>query len=169
MSQPKSTSGKPVVNTLIELARCSKLQQIILAGSSAPEHMLELHRHGYIRVATTAKSGLPRGQYDVALVDGHLLSLKALETTLDWVVHFLAPKGVLAICIQFNRTGGRKLGTILEKLGFRVEVGTRCENAFAILARRLDAVQHATVQHALDKAHHASARTPRVATVGLRA
>jgi hypothetical protein len=142
MNQLKSTSGEPVIDTLVELARCSKLQQIILAGSGAPEHMLELHRHGYIRVATTAKSGLPRGQYDVALVDGHLLSLKALETTLDWLVHFLAPRGALAIYIQFNRTGGRKLGTILKKLGFRVEVGTRCEDALAVSARRLDANQH---------------------------
>jgi hypothetical protein len=81
MMNPKSTSG--VIDTLIELARCSKLQQILLAGPKASEHMLELHRLGYSRVATTATSGLPRGQYDVAVLDGQLCSISALETTLD--------------------------------------------------------------------------------------
>jgi hypothetical protein len=164
MNQLKSTSSDLVIDTLIELARCSKQQQIILAGSSTHEHILKLYRHGYSRVATTATSGLPRGQYDVALVDGHPLSTKALGTTLDWLVHFLTPKGVLAIWAECKRTDARKLGAILEEQGFRVEVGTRCENAFAILARRLDAVQHA-----IGKPHHASARTPRLATMGLRA
>jgi hypothetical protein len=164
MNQLKPTSGKLVIDTLIELARCSKQRQILLAGSSAPKHMLELHRHGYSRVATTATSGLPRGQYNVALVDGHLLSTKALGTTLDWLVHFLAPNGVVAIWAQCKHTDARKLAAILEELGFRVEVGTRCENAFAVLARRLDAIQHV-----IGKPHHASARTPRLATVGLGA
>ena len=53
--------------------------------------MFELHRRGYIRVATTANCGLPAGQYDVALVDWRQRSIKALETTLDWLVDFLSP------------------------------------------------------------------------------
>jgi hypothetical protein len=165
MNLLKSTSGELIIDTLIEVARCSKQQQIILAGSKAPEHMVELHRRGYGRVATTATSGLPRGQYDTALVDGHLLSIKALESTLDWLVYFLAPKGVLAICVQCKGMEARKLGTILEKLGFRVEVGTRCEDALAISARRLEPKQRGIGR----KHEHASTRTPRFPTVGLRA
>ena len=101
--------------------------------------MFELHRRGYNRVATTATCGLPRGQYDVAFVEWQLQSIKALETTLDWLVHFLAPTSVLAIWIDTSESADRrKLGSILERLGFRVEAGTRCERGFAIAARRLD-------------------------------
>ena len=135
MMNPKSTSG--VIDTLIELAACSKLQQILLAGPKASEHMLELHRRGYRRVATTATSGLPRGQYDVAVLDGQLCSVKALETTLDWAVDFLASTGVLVTSVQGKPGTARRLRTILEKLGFRVEVGTLCEDGLAISARRL--------------------------------
>ena len=35
------------------------------------------------------------GQYDVALVDWRQHSIRVLETTLDWLVHFLTPSGVL--------------------------------------------------------------------------
>jgi hypothetical protein len=67
-------------------------------------------------------------------------SIKALETTLQWLVHFLAPASGLIVWTDetMNR---RALGSILERLGFRVEVGTRCEHGLAIAARRLDANQ----------------------------
>jgi hypothetical protein len=106
--------------------------------------MFELHRRGYNRVSTTATCGLPRGQYDVALVEWQLHSIKALETTLDWLVHFLAQSSVLVIWIDASEsTNQRKLRSILEKLGFRFEAGTRCEGGLAIAARRLDANQQA--------------------------
>jgi hypothetical protein len=57
-----------IVGPLIELARCSKFHRIIVAGSKGPELMSELYLRGYVRVATTATCGSPRGQYDVALV-----------------------------------------------------------------------------------------------------
>ena len=53
--------------------------------------MFELYRRGYGRLATTTTCGLPRGQYDVALVDWPRCSARALKTTLEWPVHFLAP------------------------------------------------------------------------------
>ena len=144
MSEPKpGVSGEPIIETMIELARCSKLHRIIVAGSNGPRHMFELHRRGYIRVATTATCGLPCGQYDVAFIDWQLQSIKALETTLDWLVHFLAPASVLVVWIDVrDRTVHRKLASILERLGFRIEVGTRCEQSLAISARRRDANQH---------------------------
>jgi hypothetical protein len=130
--------------TIVELARCSKLDRIILAGSRAPERMFELHRHGYLRVATTSACGLPRGQYDVALVEWQLPSIKALATTLDWLVHFMAPDGVLVIALNTRECPDRgRLRPLLRKLGFRVQAGTRCENGIAISARRADVVQEA--------------------------
>jgi hypothetical protein len=145
MNEPNPTaSGERIIETMIELARCSKLHRIVVAGSKSPHQMFQLHRRGYNRVATTASCGLPRGQYDVAFVDWHLHSIKALETTLDWLVHFLAPTSVLVIWIDSREcTGHRKLGSILERQGFRVEAGTRCEQGFAVSARRLDTNQQA--------------------------
>ena len=143
MNHPKLTaSGERILGTMIELAQCSKLHRIIVAGSTSPHFMFDLNRHGYNRVATTATCGLPRGQYDVAFVTWRLNSIKALETTLEWLVHLLAPTSVLVIWIDSSeRTDRRKLGSILEKLGFRVEAGTCCVDGFAISARRLDAKQ----------------------------
>jgi hypothetical protein len=133
-----------ITESLVELARCSKLHRIIVAGSNGPELMFALHRRGYIRVATTAACGLPQGQYDVALVDWQGRSIKALETTLDWLVHFLASSAVLVIWIeQPEHAANRKLESMLERLGFRVEVGTRREHGLAISARRRDAGQMA--------------------------
>lgn len=141
MRKSKQTmSGDNVVTTMIKLARCTKLDRIILSGSEVPERMFELRRHGYSRVATTATCGLPRGQYDVALVDWKMHSIRALDTTLNWLVHFLAPAGVLVIWIEAEeRSGERKLRSILRRLGFRVESGTRCEDGVAISALRLEA------------------------------
>ena len=106
--------------------------------------MFELHRKGFNRVATTTDCGLPRGQYDVALVEWRLPSIKALETTLDWLVHFLAPSAVAVIRVG-SREGGasRKLASMLERLGFRVEAGTRCEHGLVVSARRRDAAPKA--------------------------
>jgi hypothetical protein len=137
-------SAKFNVDMMTQLARCSKLDRIILAGSCAPQRMFELHRRGFVRVATTACCGLPRGQYDVALVEWHLPSIKALRATLDWLVHFLGPAGVLVIAFDRSECPDRaKLRPILARLGFRVEAGSRCEHGIAISARRLDVIQQA--------------------------
>jgi hypothetical protein len=129
MNQPRPTaSGERIIETMIELARCSKFHRIIVAGPKSPHLKFELHRRGYNRVATTATCGLPRGQFDVALVDWQLQSLRALETTLDWLVHFLNRSAVLVIRIDSQDcAGNRPLASMLEGLGFRIEVGTRCE------------------------------------------
>jgi hypothetical protein len=136
-------AGERLIESLVELARCSRLHRIIVAGANAPQHMFDLHSRGYNRVATTTTCGLPRGQYHVALVDWQH-SIKALETTLDWLVHFLAPSAVLVIRIESNdRAGNRKLVAALERLGFQIEAGTRCQQGTAVSARRRDAAQMA--------------------------
>jgi hypothetical protein len=137
---PRESSVEP----LLELARCSRLHRFILAGPSSTELMVGLHSRGFTRVATTATCGLPQGQYDVGLVDWRAHSTKSLETTLYWLVHFLAPSAVLVILIDVpERTAGQKLGSMLQRLGFLVEVGTRCAHGSAIAARRRDPAQSA--------------------------
>jgi hypothetical protein len=137
-------SRERITESLVELARCSKLHRIIVAGSNGAELMCGLHRRGYVRVATTATCGLPHGQYDVALVDWQGRSIKALQTTLDWLVHFLGSSAVMVIWIDpQERAANRKLAAMLEELGFRIEIGTRCEHGLAVSARRRDAAQMA--------------------------
>lgn len=133
-----------ITESLVELARCSKQHRFIVAGSNSPELMLALHRRGYVRVATTTTCGLPHGQYDVALVDWQGRSIKSLETTLDWLVHYLGSPAVMVIWVDVQeRAASRKLTAMLDRVGFRVEVGTRCDDGLAVSARRRDAVQMA--------------------------
>jgi hypothetical protein len=118
------------------------IEPMIVAGSKGRELMFELHRRGYTRVATTATCGLPSGQCSVALIDWQLEAIAALERTLGWLVLFLAPTAVLVIWVDSSeRSGNRKLGSMLERLGFTIEAGTRCEQGLAVLARRRDIVR----------------------------
>jgi hypothetical protein len=131
-----------IIESMVELARCSNRHRMIVAGSKSPQLMFELHRRGYIRVATTATCGLPHGQYDAALVDWEEQSLKSLETTLDWLVHFLGSSAALVIRIDSHeRAVNRRLQSMLERLGFRIEVGSRSKDGLVISARRRDAAE----------------------------
>jgi hypothetical protein len=132
-------AGERIIEPMLTLARCSKLQRIVVAGSKSAELMFELHRRGYVRVATTANCGLPAGQYDVALVDWRLRSVKALDTTLDWLVDFLSPTGVLVVWVDpQERAGNRKLRSALQRHGLIVEAGTIREHGSALSAQRCD-------------------------------
>jgi hypothetical protein len=132
-------SSERMIEPMLALARCSKHHRIIVAGSQRSELMFELHRRGYGRLATTTTCGLPDGQYDVALVDWRQHSINALETTLDWLVHFLTPSGVLVAWLDpQERAGNRKLRAILEEHGFVVEAGTVRDHGSAVAARRCD-------------------------------
>ncbi|HEY7662606.1 MAG TPA: hypothetical protein VH934_05740 [Xanthobacteraceae bacterium] len=138
MLQSRPTpAGERIIEPMIALARCSKLQRIIVAGSHSGELMFALHRRGYIRVATTSNCGLPSGQYDLALVDWRERSIRALESTLDWLVEFLPPTGLLVVWVDpQERAGNRKLRSALERHGFRIEAGTIHEHGSAVCAQR---------------------------------
>ena len=140
MNQSRLTSAaERTIEPMLALAHCSKLQPIIVAGAKSAELLFELHRRGYVRLATTANCGLPAGQYDVALVDWRLRSINALETTLDWLVDFLTPTGVLVVWVDpQERTGNRKLRSALQRHGLIVEAGTIRDHGSAISARRCD-------------------------------
>jgi hypothetical protein len=130
-------AGERIIEPMIDLARCSKLKRIIVAGSKSAALMFELHRRGYVRVATTANCGLPAGQYDVALVDWRERSIKALDTTLDWLVDFLSPLGVLVVWVDPQEPAdNQKLRSMLEKHGLVVEAGTVREHGSAVSAQR---------------------------------
>src|SRR5262245_65846933 len=87
-------AGERIVEPMLALARCSKLQRIIVAGSKSAELMFELHRRGHTRVATTSTCGLPAGQYDAALVDWRQGSIKARATTPESLTDVRTPTSV---------------------------------------------------------------------------
>jgi hypothetical protein len=134
-----NSSGARIMDAMIELAGAAKSHRMIVAGSGSSEVLLGLHRRGYSRVATTKTCRSPCGQYDVALIMWREHSIRALATTLDWLVHFLSPAGAPVIWVgPHERMPSQALRLALEKLGFRIQVGTRCENGVAISARRLE-------------------------------
>ena len=134
-----AVAGDRIIEPMLDLARCSNLNRIIVAGAKSAALMFELHRRGYVRVATTANCGLPTGQYDVALVDWRERSIKALDTTLDWLLDFLSPAGGLIVWIDPQEpANNRKLRAMLEKHGLIIEAGTVREHGSAVLAQRSD-------------------------------
>ena len=138
MLQSRLTPTRRIIEPMIELACCSKLDRIIVAGANSAALMFELHRHGYVRVATTTNCGLPAGQYDVALVDWRGRSIKALDTTLDWLVDFLSPAGEVVWTDPQEPAGNRKLRSLLEKHRLVVEAGTVRDHGCAVSAQRSD-------------------------------
>ena len=141
MTQPgPNPSDARIVETMIKLARAVRSRRVIVAGRNSAAIFFDLYRRGYSHVATTATCGVPSGQYDVAFVTWSEHSVRALETTLDWLVHFLCPAGILTVWIDAHEPMlNRKLRLTLDRLGFRIEAGTSCENGVAIAARRIEA------------------------------
>lgn len=132
-----AAAGERIVEPIIALAHCSKLARIIVTGVNSAGAVIDLHRLGYARAATTLNCGLPAGQYDVVLLDGRQRSIKAIETTLDWVADFLSLTGVLIVWLDpLQPATGRPLRTVLESHGFRIEAGTVHERGSAVAARR---------------------------------
>jgi hypothetical protein len=73
----------------------------------------------------------------VALVDWRERSIKALDTTLDWLVDFLSPGGMLVVWIDPQEpAGNRKLRSLLEKHGLVIEASTVREYGSAVSAQR---------------------------------
>jgi hypothetical protein len=133
-----TAAGERIVEPIIALAHCSKLARIIVTGANSAEAVIDLHRLGYARATTTSNCGLPAGQYDVVLLDGRQRSIKAVETTLDWVANFLSITGVLIVWLDPQHpAAGRPLRSVLESHGFRIEVGVQ-ERGSAVAARRCD-------------------------------
>src|SRR5262249_57011165 len=60
-------------------------------------------------------------------------AIKALDTTLDWLLDFLSPAGELVIWVDPQEpAANRKLRAMLEKHGLIVEAGTMREHGSAV-------------------------------------
>jgi hypothetical protein len=132
--------GDRIIEPMIALACCSKQHRIVVAGSKGVELMLELHRRGYARAASTANCGRAAGQYDVVLVDWRRRTSKTLETALDWLVELLSPAGMLVVWVDPQKPAAtQNLRLSLERRGFAIEAGTVHECGCAVSARRRQA------------------------------
>ena len=126
-----------IIEPMIALARCSKQNRIVVAGSRGIELMFELQRLGYAHAAATANCGHPAGQYGVALVDWRRRTFKSLEIALDWLVDFLSPSAVLVVWVDPQKaTANDALRLSLERRGFVIEGGTVHDCGCAVSARR---------------------------------
>jgi hypothetical protein len=132
-------SDERIVDAMVQLARATKTQRIIIAGTNDDKIFLELHRRGYARIMAAKASRAPCGQHDAAFVASDREPIEELEAILDRLVLFLSATGVLVVWVgPHERMPDRKLRIALNKLGFRIEAGTVCENGVAVAARRLE-------------------------------
>jgi hypothetical protein len=127
-----------MLDAMISLARLAKTRRVIVSGSDAFGLYIGLLDRGFLRAATTAISRAPCGQHDAALIAGRY-STDGLEGLLKRVVPFLTARATIAIWIDSGAvSGSNKLQAALERLGFRIEAGTACENGFIVSAQRRD-------------------------------
>jgi len=72
----------------------------------------------------------------VALVAGEH-TIQALEAVLLRIVPFLNSQAMIAVWIDsVGPQRGKRIQLLLERLGFRIECGTKCESGFVLAARR---------------------------------
>jgi hypothetical protein len=137
MLQPNSSSCREqIIDTMIDLTRLSNLHRAIIAGSDSLELYLALRRRGFFRIATTATCRIPRGQHSVGLITGQN-SLQALEAALVDISRFLGATAAIAVLIDSRESGlNLRIRAQLERLGFRIEAGVRCQQGFVLSAYR---------------------------------
>ena len=129
-------SSERIMETMIELTGLSKSHRVIVAGSNAFDIYLGLHDRGFSRVATTATCRIACGQHDVALIAGEH-SIQAHESQLVRIMPFLNSLATTAVWTGSNQHQcSSKLQLLLERFGFRIEAGAKCENGFILSARR---------------------------------
>jgi hypothetical protein len=137
MDQPHSASDREqVVDTMIDLTRLSNLHRAIVAGQDSLELYLALRRRGFLRVATTATCRIPKRQHAVGLITGQN-SLNAIEAALAQIAQFLRPSAAIAVLIDSRESGlSLKIRNLLERMGFRIEAGVRCQQGLVLSAYR---------------------------------
>jgi hypothetical protein len=138
MAPYQAPSDERVMDAMIEITRLSESQRVIVAGPHAFDTYLGLLDRGFSRAVTTATCRVPCGQHDVALLTGRH-SVQAMEALLLRIVPFLTTRAILAVWMGSDgHQRARALQQMLERLGFRIEAGARCQDGFVLCARRQD-------------------------------
>lgn len=125
-----------IMETMIDLTGLSTSYRVIVAGRDAFDVYLGLLHRGFSRVTTTAACRIPCGQHDVALIVGQH-SAQAREALLVRIVPFLNARSTMAVWIDSEQhQGGKAIQLLLERLGFRIEAGAKCEKGYVLSAHR---------------------------------
>jgi hypothetical protein len=137
MTQSFSTAAhEQIIDTMIRLTRLSNSNRAIVAGGNVEETFVALHRRGFLRLTTAGISRAPFGQCSVGFVAGQN-SLQALETAISEISPLLSPTATVAVLIDSRESGfGLKIREKLERAGFRIEAGVRCQQGFVLCAQR---------------------------------
>jgi hypothetical protein len=129
-------SWESIVDTMIQLASAGRSHRVITAGSAAVDIYCGLCRRGFERVTTAAHRRVPGTQYDVALIAGQE-SVRGLEALLIRIMPLLNCHAIVAVWVDaMERRRGSTVQLLLERLGFHVESGAKCETGFILAARR---------------------------------
>jgi hypothetical protein len=130
-----------IVNTMVDLGHLSRSHRIVIAGSGSVELYLALRRRGFVYPILASSRRICLGQCAAALIAGNL-SYSAIETALAQTSGFLEAAANVAVSIESQESGlALKVRTKLQQLGFRIEAGARCREAFVLAAHRQDVGQ----------------------------
>jgi hypothetical protein len=136
LDQTDAATRERMVDTMIDLARVATSHRVIAAGADGVRMHRALYRRGFARCATAGTCGLPGGQYSAAFIAGDR-SYQALEASLVRVSQFLNATATIVVSIESGENGlSLRVRAKLERLGFRVEAGVRCQQAFLLSAYR---------------------------------
>jgi hypothetical protein len=128
-----------ILDTMISLTRLGPLHRAIVAGRDGMGFYLALRRRGFVRVTTPELCRAPKAQHAVGLVAG-LSPAGMTDNLLDQLSPYLATHARLALLVGTGNDG-LKIRAKLERLGFRIEAGVRCEQGLVLFADRQDFAQ----------------------------
>jgi hypothetical protein len=135
---PLISPQEEIVNTMIDLARLSRSHRIAIAGNDSMELYLALKRRGFVYPVLASSCRIARGQHSAGLIAGDH-SFEAIEATVVGIARLLDATASIAVSIDPHASGlGAKVRDKLQQLGFRIEAGARCREAFVLAAHRQD-------------------------------
>lgn len=142
MSRPAFASPRDeIVDTMINLTHLSRAHRIVVAGGDGIELYLALRRRGFGFGVLASTCRTPVARHSVGLIAGDRC-YQAIEATIGQIGPLLCPTASLTISIESQESGlAAKVRTRLQKLGFRIEAGARCQQGFVLTAHREEAFQ----------------------------
>jgi len=125
-----------VVETMITLTHLSNLNRAIVAGDGSTELYLALRRRGLVLVGLHSAFRLRKAACAVGLITVRD-SLAAFEAALAQVAPSLGTTATIAVLIKSGESGfALKIRKALERIGFRIEAGVRCQQGLVMSAHR---------------------------------
>ena len=142
MSRPAFASPRDeIVDTMINLTHLSRAHRIVVAGGDGIELYLALRRRGFGFGVLASTCRTPVARHSVGLIAGDRC-YQAIEATIGQIGPLLCPTASLTISIESQESGlAAKVRTRLQRLGFRIEAGARCQQVFVLAAHREEAFQ----------------------------